>query len=254
MIYKALMLDVDGTLIPYDYNALPSDRVADAVSRAQEKVVVCLVSGRSYSFIQPVLEKLALHTGYLVVNNGANVFNISTLELLYDQPIARKDAKYIAKLLFSEHIPFYLKQEMIGLSYHRAYFSPKDRITTPYMFFAEEKYSEDRIDAILKKLSHLSEVAAYKGHHKDKDKFSLNISHVKATKLHGIMKVIDALQLKTEEIIGVGDSYNDIPLLMASGLKVAMGNAISDLKTIADYIAPSVDDDGVVDVIEKYIL
>lgn len=41
---------------------------------------------------------------------------------------------------------------------------------------------------------------------------------------------------------------------MACGLKVAMGNATEDLKAIADYIAPSVDDDGVVDVIAKFIL
>lgn len=41
---------------------------------------------------------------------------------------------------------------------------------------------------------------------------------------------------------------------MASGLKVAMGNAVDDLKAIADYIAPSVNEDGIVDVIEKFIL
>ena len=41
---------------------------------------------------------------------------------------------------------------------------------------------------------------------------------------------------------------------MACGLKVAMGNAIPELKEIADYVAPSVDDDGVADVIEKFIL
>lgn len=41
---------------------------------------------------------------------------------------------------------------------------------------------------------------------------------------------------------------------MACGLKVAMGSAVEDLKAIADYIAPSVDEDGVVDVIQKFIL
>jgi len=41
---------------------------------------------------------------------------------------------------------------------------------------------------------------------------------------------------------------------MACGLKVAMGNATEDLKEIADYIAPTVDEDGVADVIEKFVL
>jgi hydroxymethylpyrimidine pyrophosphatase-like HAD family hydrolase len=43
-------------------------------------------------------------------------------------------------------------------------------------------------------------------------------------------------------------------MLMASGMKVAMGNAVSELKSIADYIAPSVSEDGVVRVIEEFIL
>jgi hydroxymethylpyrimidine pyrophosphatase-like HAD family hydrolase len=62
------------------------------------------------------------------------------------------------------------------------------------------------------------------------------------------------LGVKYEEIIGVGDSYNDYSLLMASGLKVAMGNAVKELKDVADYIAPSVDEDGLAEVIERYII
>ena len=59
--------------------------------------------------------------------------------------------------------------------------------------------------------------------------------------------------IETHEIISIGDSYNDFPLLMASGLRVAMGNAFSDLKEIAHYIAPSVQQDGVADVIQKFV-
>ena len=62
------------------------------------------------------------------------------------------------------------------------------------------------------------------------------------------------VRIEQYEIIGVGDGYNDFPLLMACGLKVAMGNATEDLKEIADYIAPTVDEDGVADVIEKFVL
>ena len=45
-----------------------------------------------------------------------------------------------------------------------------------------------------------------------------------------------------------------MPLLMACGLKVAMGNGVPELKEIADYVAPSVDEDGISDVIEKFVL
>ena len=45
-----------------------------------------------------------------------------------------------------------------------------------------------------------------------------------------------------------------IPLLMACGLKIAMGNAYEELKSIADYVAPPIEEDGVADAIEKFIL
>ena len=82
----------------------------------------------------------------------------------------------------------------------------------------------------------------------------MSIQHVEATKQHAIFEVAKLLHIDTHEIIGVGDGYNDFPLLMACGLKVAMGNAVPELKAIADYIAPTIDEDGVSDIIEKFVL
>ena len=50
-----------------------------------------------------------------------------------------------------------------------------------------------------------------------------------------------------------GDQDNDIEMLLAAGVKVAMGNATEDLKKIADYVTETVDNDGVVYAVEKYI-
>jgi Cof subfamily protein (haloacid dehalogenase superfamily) len=250
------MSDVDGTLVPYDYQALPSDRVAAAVKKAQEKIVVCLVSGRGYGSLIPVMEKLSLTTGYGVFNNGALVVDLSSKELIYDKPLNFEDATEIISLFHREQIPFYLKQEVlepISLEL-RSHHSNKTAVSKPYMLFTEEIFSLDEVESIAKKLSHMTNITFHKGHHKTPNKYSLNISHGTATKLHGIGVIQKKLHLKTEEIIGIGDSYNDFPLLMACGLKIAMGNAVPDLKAIADFIAPSVTDDGVATVIEKYIL
>ena len=83
---------------------------------------------------------------------------------------------------------------------------------------------------------------------------SIHVTGSEASKLHGIVEVARILNIKTEEIIGVGDGYNDFPLLLACGLKVAMGNAIPELKAIADFIAPTVEEDGVAVVLEKFVL
>ncbi len=254
MQYKALFSDVDGTLVPYNYMALPSDTVVEAVKKAQEKVIVCLVTARSYGFIEQILSKLELHTGYAVVNTSAHIIDLSDGKVIHDQPIEHDDALEMINILNKENIDFYLKQDAHELSYQKGYFKDVSSLKYAYMVFTDEIYSSEKVDDVLRKLSHLPLLNAHKSHHKNPHKFGINIGHINATKLHGVEFLLKKLNISKDEVIGVGDSYNDFPLLMASGLKVAMGNAIDDLKAIADYVAPSVTHDGVADVIEKFIL
>ena len=60
--------------------------------------------------------------------------------------------------------------------------------------------------------------------------------------------------LNKEEILTIGDQNNDIALLQAGGLKIAMENATDELKEIADYITDSVYEDGFVSAMEKFCL
>lgn len=114
--------------------------------------------------------------------------------------------------------------------------------------------TESLAEDIQKELSPRSDIISHKIVAWKQGAISLSITHVGATKQHAIFEAAKILGIETHEIIGVGDGYNDFPLLMACGLKVAMGNAVPELKAIADYIAPSVEEDGVADVIKKFIL
>src|SRR5581483_436099 len=128
----------------------------------------------------------------------------------------------------------------------------KSSLKKAYMFFTADAYSFEKLEKIEKELSLYPNISVHKSRHEDPMKYAFNITHVKATKMHGVEIIMQKLNLKREDLIGVGDSYNDFPLLMSCGLKVAMGNAIADLKEIADYVAPSVEEDGVATVIEKF--
>jgi hydroxymethylpyrimidine pyrophosphatase-like HAD family hydrolase len=77
MNYKALMVDVDGTLIPYHYASFPSKKVLSSLREAQKKLAVCLVTGRAYNAIEPILNALP-GTAYAVTNGGAIVIEIKT--------------------------------------------------------------------------------------------------------------------------------------------------------------------------------
>ena len=59
--------------------------------------------------------------------------------------------------------------------------------------------------------------------------------------------------LKDDEILTIGDQNNDIELLKAGGIKVAMANATDKLKEIADFVTDSVYDDGFVKAMTKFV-
>jgi len=62
------------------------------------------------------------------------------------------------------------------------------------------------------------------------------------------------LGVSQDETMAVGDSGNDVAMIAWAGLGVAMGNATQEAKAVADYVAPTVDDDGLAEVIERFCL
>ena len=73
------------------------------------------------------------------------------------------------------------------------------------------------------------------------------------TKATGLKALTTYLGTTMEETMAIGDSENDYSMINAAGLGVAMGNASDDLKAIADYITTSNEEDGVGEVIKKFI-
>ena len=70
------------------------------------------------------------------------------------------------------------------------------------------------------------------------------------TKWSAIRRLATEWGIADAEIFVVGDDVNDIPMIRAAGLGVAMGNALPEVKAAADRIAPAHDHDGLVNVVE----
>ena len=64
----------------------------------------------------------------------------------------------------------------------------------------------------------------------------------------------ELLGITAENILAIGDNYNDVEMIDYAGIGVAMGNAPSDVRANADWVAPDIEDDGVAIAIEKFIL
>lgn len=83
---------------------------------------------------------------------------------------------------------------------------------------------------------------------------SLEINYKDVSKGNAIKSLLDKYNIKEEELVCIGDNENDISMIKLAGLGIAMGNAISEVKNIADYITDTNKRDGVAKAIEKFIL
>ena len=75
-----------------------------------------------------------------------------------------------------------------------------------------------------------------------------------ASKGRAVAELMREMGIAPEQAMAFGDGENDIEMLQAVGIGVAMGNAADALKAVADVIAPDNDADGVAQIIERYAL
>lgn len=248
MKYKALFLDLDGTTIPNKRDGMPSERVSDAIHKAKSRVFVCIATSRPLFIANHIIDHLDIR-GLCVVNDATQIYDPvkkKIIETIYLNP---GDVVKLKKYFKRYAIPLIIntsdgdQEEGASIAI--------DQICA----LCVPDISLEAADRIIADVTKYSGVAAHKIYSwTRKDLYWVSLTHARATKLHAVVRIAELLGVKTEEMIGVGDGYNDYPLLSACGLKIAMGNAASELKAIADFIAPSVDEDGVATVIEKFIL
>lgn len=249
MKYKALIVDVDGTLIPNRRDGMPSKRVTEAINKASKLIHVGVATSRCLPVLGHIFDHLNL-SGPSIINGGAQIIDVRSKKHYTQEFIFREKALAISNELKKSNISFSLCD---GVSKDSG---PSKNPYIPAKSFMVYAVNLDITFAkkLQQKLTLIPDIAAHTTPSWEKGKYDILITHAHATKQHGILQVAQLLHIKPHEIIGIGDGSNDFPLLMACGLKVAMGNAVQELKEIADYIAPTVENDGVADVIEKFIL
>lgn len=245
--YKALMLDIDGTIIKNSGKEIfPTKKVKTAIKKADKLIHVGLATSRPYPMASHIINHLSL-SGPCILTGGAQIFDPVKNRIVYEKQIDLPSINKVYKIIN--------KYDLVVLDDGRGIKASlkETDIKNPTQLWIEIKNQKD-VDAIFSELSNISSISIHKMISRFDGNMEMIIGHTEATKQHGIQKVAEILGIETHDIIGVGDGYNDFPLLMACGLKIAMGNAVDDLKEIADYIAPSVEEDGVTDIIERFIL
>ena len=261
---KLVATDIDGTIfIPEKEFTCGVKECISKLDSAGIKVV--LVTGRMNAAATKIAQDLGLNTpvvsyqGGLVVENGKK---------LYERYLTEEQTGRILDWagVNGENIHINLYNDDILYSESDCYEVQRycNNLHTEYNV---KKFSEIKKDKINKLLaidySNPERISRYEKELQDifpdlyivkSTPYFLEFSNPEASKKCAVEFLQNYWGLKKEEILTIGDQNNDIALLQAGGIKVAMGNATDELKEIADYITDSVYDDGFVKAMEKFCL
>ena len=266
-MYKLIAVDMDGTLLNEEKEI--SNRAKEAIGKLKEKGKrLVLATGRPLNGVMQYIEKLNLfdENDYVIAFNGALVQSTKTKKIIFNRPLS-----------LTSYQELYKVSQQLGVNIHaltdQSVLTPKNNpyteiesninhipiiegavneqdpatIIVKVMFIDDEK----KLDEIVPKLP---------GWVKEKytilrsAPYFLEFLDKSVNKGAGVSAVAKQLGLKREEIICVGDAGNDLDMIRYAGLGVAMGNAFEEVKSEADYITHTNEEDGVAHVIEEFML
>lgn len=264
MNYKLMVVDIDGTLVNSEGKL--TDRTKEAVKLAVEKgLVFTIASGRPMQGIEYLNEQLGLEVPYITYNGAAVVMGKSK-EILYERNLEPSDAREIIELgkRFNTTIIVWAKNKLYVNEINERTDKYKE-ITKgePILCSDMEKLVNTGVTKVLwydeiDKIEHYQEiVGAYLSgnvnFHTSRPMF-LEFVDKKASKAIAMEKLGEYFGITQSEMIAVGDGYNDLSMIEYAGLGVAMGNSKEEIKNRADTVTLSNDEDGVAEVIYRYIL
>ena len=262
---RLVALDLDGTLIGEDLVLRP--RVRDAVAAAQARgVAVTIVTGRMFAAAKPFARALGLQ-GPIVCYQGAAIFDAATGATLRQTPVrpgvtrdvldwahARgvhaqcyaDDTLYVDEInRFSKRYTELARVEPVVVPSLRAAFAERPTIK---IVLVDESERADEILAALRAL--LGERAYLTRSHVD----FVEVVDPAVNKGEALAFVAQRCEVPLEETLAVGDAWNDVPLLDAAAIGVAMGSGPPELLAHADYVVADVAHDGVAEALERYVL
>ncbi len=267
MSYKMIVLDMDDTLLTDDH--IISEATKTALMLAQEKgVKVVLASGRpTYAMLDAAKElRLAEYGSFILSFNGAKITNCQTNEELFSSTLSPETVHQLFDLSQRENIWIhtYMNDEIItqennpfteiegkltGLPI-KTVADFKQTVSTPVvkvLMVKEENYLKEVEARLQKELANDLSVMRSKP-------YFLEFTELGVTKGTSLAILIEKLGISREEVIAIGDSYNDVAMIEFAGLGVAMGNAPDDVKQLADYVTDTNNNDGIAKVIDTFIL
>lgn len=267
MKYRLICVDVDGTLLN-DEKKVP-ELVKESLKKASGRgIQIALVTGRMPAGADLVERELSLpcikvcsagtyillgdqciHTEYMMPKVMREVYTEFALKNGLPLWIFQGRKWYVTdmdryvrqEIEIIQYEPEVVDVETVAQSWEEAGTGPNK------LLIAGDPETICRIEEEMKRMD-LPEVdlARSSGHY-------LEIFPKGVTKGEALAVICEKLNIKLEETIAFGDQELDVPMIQKAGVGIAMGNAIKEVKEVADYVTRSNNDAGIAYALEQYL-
>jgi Cof subfamily protein (haloacid dehalogenase superfamily) len=271
MIYRMLAINIDGTLL--HSNGRIHKLTKEAVDYVQQKgIYVTLVTSRTFVSAKKVAKALKLNS-ILITHRGAYIakelgkpvyaariedqITYNLVRLLEGFPcqirlvhenysLANKyklNHNMLAKTIFTSGDPIFYSQQFVDSIGDTIIDEPANPSAIEVYF--EHKDDLEDVKSAIEKM--YSEVHCLK-----LNDLRLDITSTGVSKLNGLLYLAERFGVSRNQIVTIGDDYDDIEMIEAVGLGVAMGNAPVEVKRAADWITRSQDQQGVAYMVKEH--
>ncbi len=263
---KLVAIDLDDTLLRDDFTISP--RTLAAVRAVRESgVKITLATGRMPGSARPYAEQLALDVP--VINyHGAMIQHALSREIIFRRVIPVNLAEELVGFLQKKqlYVQIYLRDQVFTRELNK-YSDLYKRIAKVRIeqrdllqLLQEEPEGVEKIlvineeHAISKLADILGQRYGRKIHLTKSKPIFLEFTEITVNKGAALASLAESYGFAREEVMAIGDSFNDLEMIEYAGLGVAMGNAASEVRAKAYVITGNNKEDGVAQALERYVL
>ena len=268
--YSIIALDLDGTLTNSEKNITP--RTFDALMKAQrEGVRLVLASGRPTFGIAALANQLQLadYGGYVLSYNGGRIIDWCEKTVIFSQVVDQKLVPILYDFAEKAQLPIvtYLPEAILASKNEGEYLAEEARIngmpvvvaqnfveeamqiaggSTKFLIPGEPELLIQLESAMKAALSEQMEVFR-------SAPFFLELPPKGIDKAQSLQRLLTHLGLERESLMAFGDGFNDLSMIQFAGQGVAMANAVEEVKSIADFVTTSNEEDGIAHALEQLL-
>lgn len=285
-MYKMVVSDLDGTLL--DRNSKITKENVRAIKKLNENgIKFVIMSGRSYNQIKEIADMYGLECEIVGLNGCETIDEYG--DIVHTHYLKYEDVAYIVQACDEDNVLYeiYTTDGMItkkcdnildniialaklhetddrkilefALNHYDLIYNNRTLIDdvagtlveddSTYIKFVIFDANTDKLQKISDKLKHLKDINITSSFISN-----IEIGHKDVSKGNGVKYLSELYDIDINDIVCIGDNFNDVSMLEIAGLSVAMGNAADEIKNLADKVTETNVESGVAYAINEFVL